>query len=98
MTLKYQPLSDLEVFDLLRAAYPEKFTDDSDETWEATQEFFDQLSGYDELADFMGRVMMLAPVYEFPATKTLNHVLFKKLEGREGFCVVVARAVNDNKE
>lgn len=29
--MKAKPLDDLEMFDLLRAAYPEKFRDDSNE-------------------------------------------------------------------
>ena len=35
--MKAKPLDDLEMFELLQAAYPEKFPDDEDETWEAAE-------------------------------------------------------------
>ena len=38
-----QPLDDLEMFDLLQAAYPEKFSGEDDETWEAAQKFAEEM-------------------------------------------------------
>lgn len=73
--MKAQPLDDLEMFELLRAAYPEKFTDDENGTWDAAQEFADELSGFDELADLLGRVVMLTHPMRSSFTGELHHCL-----------------------
>jgi len=54
--MKAKPLDDLELFELLRAAYPEKFKDDDDETWNAAQSFADDIAGWQDVADLLGRV------------------------------------------
>lgn len=71
------PLDDLEMFELLQAAYPEKFPDEEDETWQAAQDFADNLSGFDELADLLGRVVMMTMPMESGMTKRLSHCLGK---------------------
>lgn len=68
-------LDDLEMFELLRAAYPDKFKDDEDETWEAAQNFANEISGFDEIADLLGRVVMLTMPMESGLTKRLSHCL-----------------------
>jgi hypothetical protein len=73
--MKTNPLDDLEMFELLRAAYPEKFRDDEDETWEAAQQFADELSGWEDVADLLGRVVMLTMPMESGLTKRLSHCL-----------------------
>ena len=73
--MKYKPLDELEMFELLRAAYPERFTDDEDETWEAAQSFVDEISGWDEIADLLGRVAMLTMPMTSPLTDTMYHCL-----------------------
>ena len=70
-----KPLDDLEMFDLLRAAYPEKFTDDEDATWEAAQQFADEISGWDDVADLLGRVVMLTMPMSSGLTKRTSHCL-----------------------
>lgn len=69
------PLDDLEMFDLLRAAYPEKFPNDDDNTWEAAQQFADEISGWEDVADLLGRVVMLTMPMESGMTKRLSHCL-----------------------
>lgn len=69
-----KPLSDLEMYDLLQAAYPGKFTDD-DDGFEDAQEFAEDLSGWDEVADLLGRVAMLTMPMEQPLTGNHVHVL-----------------------
>jgi hypothetical protein len=70
-----KPLDDLEMFELLRAAYPEKFADDEDKTWEAAQQFADEISGWEDVADLLGRVVMLTMPMESGMTKRLSHCL-----------------------
>lgn len=73
--MKARALDDLEMFELLRAAYPEKFKDDEDETWEAAQEFADEIEGFDAVADLLGRVVMLTMPMASGITGRLSHCL-----------------------
>ena len=73
--MKAKPLDGLEMFELLQAAYPEKFADDEDETFEAALNFADDLSGFDELADLLGRVVMLTMPMKSGLTERLSHCL-----------------------
>lgn len=73
--MKAKPLDDLEMFELLRAAYPEKFKDDEDETWEAAMQFADELSGFDDIARLLGRVVMLTMPMRAGMTGRLSHCL-----------------------
>ncbi|MEW5769299.1 MAG: hypothetical protein AB1831_02935 [Pseudomonadota bacterium] len=75
--MKTQPLDDLEMFELLQACYPEKFPDDEDETFEAAMHFAEELSGFDELADLLGRVAMLTMPMKSRLTGRLSHCLGK---------------------
>jgi hypothetical protein len=70
-----KPLDDLEMFELLQAAYPEKFADENDETWEAAQQFADEISGWEAVADLLGRVAMLTMPMESGMTKRFSHCL-----------------------
>lgn len=72
---KVKPLDDLEMFELLSAAYPEKFSGDDDATWDATQDFADEISGYDEIADLLARVAMLTMPMSSGLTQRLSHCL-----------------------
>lgn len=73
--MKTQPLDDLEMFELLQACYPEKFPDDEDETFEAALNFADDLSGFEELADLLGRVVMLTMPMKSGLTERLSHCI-----------------------
>ena len=73
--MKYKQLDDLEMFELLRAAYPEMFTDDEDATFEAAQQFADEITGFEGVADLLGRVVMLTMPMESGLTKRLSHCL-----------------------
>ena len=74
---KHQPLDDLEMFELMQAAYPEKFQGDDDETFEAANDFADELQGWEDIADLLGRVAMLTMPMESGLTKRLSHCLGK---------------------
>ena len=71
--MKHRPLDELEMFDLFQLAYPEKFSGDDDETWDAVQEFAEMLSGWDEIADLLGRVAMLTMPMQSGMTKRWSH-------------------------
>ncbi len=96
---KTQPLDDLEMFELLQASYPEKFPDDEDATWSAAQEFADEISGFDAVADLLGRVVMLTMPMESGMTTRLSHCLGKVTlaDGKACMCAVVRRDVNETK-
>ena len=70
-----EALDDLEMFELLQIAYPEKFPGDDDKTFEAAQEFAESISGWEEVADLLGRVVMTAPLMAGPLTGTAMHCL-----------------------
>lgn len=71
----YKPLDDLEMFELMQAAYPEKFQGDNDETFDAANEFADELQGWEDIADLLGRVAMLTMPMESGLTKRMSHCL-----------------------
>jgi hypothetical protein len=73
--MKAKPLDDLELFDLLKAAYPEKFKEDDDATWDAAQQFADDISGWHDVAELLGRVVMLTMPMESGITGRLYHCL-----------------------
>jgi hypothetical protein len=73
--VKYQPLTELEMFELLQVAYPGKYPDDTDEAWESAMEFADNLCGFDELADLLGRIVMLTMPMSTAITGGLVHCL-----------------------
>jgi hypothetical protein len=75
--MKTQPLDDLEMFELLQAAYPDKFPDDEDETFESALNFANELSGFEELADLLGRIVMLTMPMKSGITERLSHCLGK---------------------
>jgi hypothetical protein len=72
---KAQPLDELEMFELLQLAYPDKFKDDSDESWEAAQQFAEEISGWNEIADLLGRVAMMTMPMKAGLTGRLSHCL-----------------------
>jgi len=69
------PIDELEMFDLLCAAYPEKFAGDSDETWEAVQDFANSISGFEDIADLLGRVVMLTMPMKIGLTNRWSHCI-----------------------
>jgi hypothetical protein len=92
--MKTQPLDDLEMFELLQFAYPEKFPDDEDETFEAALRFAEELSGFEELADLLGRVVMLTMPMKSGLTERLSHCL-GKVEFADGAVSMMAAAPRD---
>ena len=95
--MKAIPLDDLEMFELLQACYPDKFPDEKDETFEAALNFAEELSGFEALADLLGRVAMLKMPMESGLTKRLSHCLgqIKMSNGSAHMVAVVRRDVNN---
>jgi hypothetical protein len=99
--MKTQPLTDLEMYDLIQTAYPGKFPDDIDPdgAWDAVMEFVDNFSGFDELADLLARVTTLT----MPMTTALSGELVHCLgavyisEGKANMVSVVKRKVTNAK-
>lgn len=93
--MKITPLSDLEMFELLQAAYPEKFPDDSNDTWAAAMEFVNQLEGFEDMADLLGRVATLCMPMTSPLTGKAHHCLGKVTiaDGSASMLAVVKREV-----
>jgi hypothetical protein len=92
--MKTQPLDDLEMFELLQAAYPDKFPDDEDETFDAALNFAEELSGFDELADLLGRVVMLTMPMKSGLTERISHCL-GRVEFAGGAASMVAAVRRD---
>jgi hypothetical protein len=63
------------MFEILSAAYPEKFTDDSDATWDAVQQFAEEIEGFDAVADLIGRLVMLSMPMKCGLTERWSHCL-----------------------
>lgn len=75
--MKFKPLDDLEMFELLQAAYPDQLSGDDDAAFEAAQDFADNLCGWEEIAELLGRVVMLTMPMESGMTKRVSHCLGK---------------------
>lgn len=88
-TRDIQPLDDLEMFELLQAAYPERFPDESDTSWHAAMEFASELNGFDELADLLGRVALLTVPMQSALSGRHFHCL-GKVEIKDGKADMVA--------
>lgn len=73
--MQHQPLDDLEMFAVLRAAYPEKFPNDDAETFDEAQHFADELDGWEEISDLLGRVAMLTMPLQSPLSNKFSHCL-----------------------
>lgn len=79
--MKTKPLDDLEMHELLRLLYPEHIRSDEDEYFELSQDVCDNATidlgdGVEvELADLLGRVVMLTMPMESGLTKRLSHCL-----------------------
>jgi hypothetical protein len=87
--MKSIPLNDLEMFEVLQAAYPEKFPNDDDKTWDAAQEFADTICGFDEIADLLGRVAMLTMPIQSMFSDKFHHCL-GKVEVKDGRAFMTA--------
>lgn len=63
------------MYDLMRAAYPELFPGDDDETWDRIEEYVENFEAYDGLAELLGRVVMLTNPMSSGLTGRLSYCL-----------------------
>jgi len=70
-----KPLDELEMFDLLQAIYPERFAGEDDDTYHAALQFADEVQGFEDLADLLGRIVMLTSPMHSPLTGSYSHCL-----------------------
>jgi hypothetical protein len=82
--MSHKPLDELEMYELLHAAYPELFADDDDNAFDAAQEFADKLIGWDAIADLLGRVAMLTTPMQSARGGRVMHSLVKVLAVNDG--------------
>ena len=73
--MKIIPLSELEMFELLQVAYPGRFEDKDDDSWDNAMDFVDQIQGFDEIADLLGRVVMMSSPMRSALTDKQRHCL-----------------------
>ena len=89
------PLTDLEMVELIWACYPDDYTgDESDEDWNKALDFVDQLEGFDDIADLLGRIVMLTPTVDSMLSNKTFHVLGKQ-QG-DSFVAIVKRLLPSN--
>lgn len=95
MVTNSRPLEDLELFELMVAAYPEKFAAreaSGDDIWDEVMEFADDLCAemdQAELCKLMGRIVMLTMPMQAGITGEGRHAL-GPIEVREGKALMTA--------
>lgn len=96
---KFKPATDLELYELLVAAYPDKFNEDGpDDIWDDVMEFAEELvscGDVDALSELMGRVVMLASPVQGMIAGESRHSLGKiKIQGNKAFMTAaISRSV-----
>lgn len=72
-----EPATDLEMFEILVAAYPERFDENADGCiWDEVMGWAEETFGdIDVIMDFVGRVAMLAPPMSSAISGELRHCL-----------------------
>jgi hypothetical protein len=95
MVTNARPLEDLELFELMVAAYPEKFAareEKGDDIWDEVMEFADDLCAemdQDALCALIGRIVMLTMPMQAGITGEGRHAL-GAIEIREGKALMTA--------
>ncbi len=98
-----KPLDDLELYELIVAAYPEKFgarEKAGDDIWDEVMEFIecelcgDQLEDWQGLARFLGRIVMLTMPMASAVTGVARHCL-GPIETSNGKRFMMAAVVRD---
>lgn len=76
MSNKCTPLDDIELYDLIAAAYPEKFKgDSSDADYDAVMDFVGDMFGKRAICWLLGRVVMMTMPVKSPLTGEAYHAL-----------------------
>lgn len=71
-----KPLDDLEMYEVIKLAYSDKFPETEDDDWDDVMDFVEcELGGFEELAEILGRIVRLAPVMGSGLTGNVHHCL-----------------------
>lgn len=98
-----KPLNDLELYEVLVAAYPEKFKgreENGNDLWNEVIDFAEELCAemdVDALSDLIGRLVMLASPVESALTGTYSHCL-GSTEIRNGHVLMMAAVSREVKQ
>lgn len=103
MPNKPKALSQLELYELFVALYPDKFPvseegDDEEDLWDKVLAYVEEVTqddGSDDnpVLDLLARIVYLAPLMQSPLTDKVDHVLGKPF-GERGFISVLKREPN----
>jgi hypothetical protein len=99
--MKFKALNDLELFELIVAAYPDKFDENADGCiWDEVLEFAENLQGFVDLTELLGRVVMLTHPMVSPISGGVSHVLGKVLisSGSISMTAAVKRGVKRSED
>lgn len=89
--VKTQPVSDLELYEIIVAAYPDKFDENSDEDiWDDVMDFVWTEFG-DELPDLLGRLVYMTNPAQSAISGELHHCI-GKVEIKNGQALMTAAA------
>lgn len=73
---KVKPATELEIYELMVAAYPDRFQEGDDDIWDEVMEFAEELFGdLDVLGDLLGRLVLLAHPMVSAINKEVTHCL-----------------------
>lgn len=86
-----KPADDLELYETLMAAYPEKFNEDNEDgDWDKVIDFAEsELGGVENVSDLIGRLVKMAMPIQSAISGKPSHCL-GKIEGKEGQCYMTA--------
>lgn len=86
-----RPVSDLELYELIIAAYPDKFDENSSEDiWDEVMEFVEEQFGdLENISELLGRVVMLTSPLGSAISGELHHCL-GKVEIKDGQAFMTA--------
>lgn len=91
---KIEPLSDLELYELIVAAYPDTFIEYSEDCiWDEVMQFAEDMFGdLSVLSEFVGRIVLLTMPMTSPISKELSHCLGKVIvKGNQAMMTAVVK-------
>jgi hypothetical protein len=96
-----KPISDLELYEIIVAAYPDKFKENSEEdNWDEVMDFIASKFDIEELSELLGRLVYLTMPMQSPLTNKYAHCLGKVsfVKNSVNMAVAVKREIEIKKE
>lgn len=73
---KFSSLTDLELYELIKCAYPDRFPDLAEgDDWDSVMEFAEEFQGLEALCELLGRVVMLTMPMKTAISGQLSYCL-----------------------